>query len=88
MRPRVMLQPPAPEKGVSGLLTQNQTLSGGGAPEVGDLHLVEDDSERSGALVANVIARETESEGQSTGTLRRQRAMGLMRKERKDHWPV
>ena len=58
-----MLQPPAPKKGVSGLLTQKQTLSGGGAPEVGDLHLVEDGSERSGALVSNVVVSETASDG-------------------------
>ena len=77
MRPRLMLQPPAPKKGVSGLLTQKQTLPGGGAPEVGDLHLVEDGSERSGALVANGIARETESEGQSTGIVRKQACHGV-----------
>ena len=37
---------------------------GRGALEVGDLRLLEDGSERSGALVSDVVASETESEGQ------------------------
>ena len=45
-------------------LTQRGTLWGGGAPEVGDHRLVEDGSERNGALVSDVVASETASEGQ------------------------
>jgi len=37
--------------------------AGGGALEVGDLCLVEDDSERGGALVSDLVAFETASEG-------------------------
>ena len=50
-------------------LTQNQTLRGGGALEVGDLRLVEDGSQRSGALGSDVVASETAStwDGVSTG---------------------
>ena len=40
-------------------LTQKQTLRGGGALEVGDLRLLEDSSERGGALVPNLVANET-----------------------------
>ena len=45
-------------------LTQRGTLWGGGALEVGDHRLVEDDSERNGALVSDVVAFKTASEGQ------------------------
>ena len=45
-------------------LTQKRTLSGSGAPEVGDLRLLEDGSERGGALVSDVVPIETASEGQ------------------------
>ena len=44
-------------------LTQKQTLWGGGALEVGDVRLVEDGSQRSGALGSDVVASETASEG-------------------------
>ena len=45
-------------------LTQMQTFdAGGGALEVGDLCLVEDGSERGGALVSDLVAFETASEG-------------------------
>ena len=41
-------------------LTRKQTLRGGsGALEVGDLRLVEDGSERSGALVSDEVGFET-----------------------------
>ena len=43
--------------------TQKQTLWGGGALEVGNLCLVEDGSERSDALVSDVVVPETASEG-------------------------
>eukprot|EP00964_Phaeocystis_antarctica_P049758 scaffold28821_cov63-Phaeocystis_antarctica.AAC.2 len=46
-------------------LTRKQKHSGGGgALELGDLRLVEDGSQRSGALGSDVIASETASEGQ------------------------
>jgi hypothetical protein len=44
-------------------LTRNQTLSGGGALELGDLRLLEDGSERGSALVSDVVVFETASEG-------------------------
>ena len=44
-------------------MTRNQTLSGGGALELGDHRLLEDGSERGGALVSDVVAFETASEG-------------------------
>ena len=44
-------------------LTGNQALGGGGALEVGDLRLLEDGGERSGALSSNVVVSETASEG-------------------------
>ena len=37
---------------------------GGGAPEAGDLRLLEDGSESGGALVSDVVAPNTASEGQ------------------------
>jgi hypothetical protein len=44
-------------------LTQKQTLWGGGAPQVGDLRLLEDGGERGGALVSDRVVSETASEG-------------------------
>jgi hypothetical protein len=45
-------------------LTEKQTLRGGGALKVSDLCLLEDGSERRGALGSDVVASETVSEGQ------------------------
>ena len=45
-------------------LTRKQHFGCGGALEVGDLRLLEDGSERSDALVSNVVLSETASEGQ------------------------
>ena len=45
-----------------GALTQKRTLWGGGAPQVGDLRLLEDGGERGGALVSDRVAFETASE--------------------------
>ena len=45
-------------------LTRKQTLWGGGALQIGDLRLVEDGSQRSGALGFDAVAFETASEGQ------------------------
>ena len=44
-------------------LTRKRTLWGGGVLEVGDLRLLEDGGERSGALGSDVVASETASEG-------------------------
>ena len=44
-------------------LTRKQMLGGGGALEVGDLCLLEDGSERNGALSSDVVSIETASEG-------------------------
>ena len=41
-----------------------QTLRGGGALQVGDICLVENGSQRSGALGSDVVGSETVSEGQ------------------------
>ena len=48
----------------TGALTGNQILGGGGALEVGDLRLHENDSERGGTSVSDVVLPETASEGQ------------------------
>ena len=45
-------------------LTRKRTLWGGSALQIGELRLVEDDSQRSGALGSDVVASETASEGQ------------------------
>ena len=42
-----------------------RTLGIGGALEVGDIRLLEDGSEHSGALVSDVVGSETASEGQN-----------------------
>ena len=47
--------------------TQKQTLWGGGAPQVGDLRLLEDGGEREGTLVSDQVASETASEGWGGG---------------------
>jgi hypothetical protein len=44
-------------------LTLEQKHVGGGAPQVGDLRLLEDGGERGGALVSDVVGSETASEG-------------------------
>ena len=48
----------------AGVDTKATHYRGGGAPEVGDHRLVEDGSKRNGALVSEVVASETASEGQ------------------------
>ena len=45
-------------------LTEKRTLRGSGALEVGDVCLLEDGGERSGALSSNAVVCETASEGQ------------------------
>ena len=44
-------------------LTEDRTLSGCGALEVGDHRLLEDGCEHGGALVSDIVAPETASEG-------------------------
>jgi hypothetical protein len=44
-------------------LTEKQTLLGGGAPQVGDLRLLEDGGEGGGALVSDPVSSEPASEG-------------------------
>ena len=46
-------------------LTQKQIQSGGGAPQVGDLRLLEDGGEREGALSPDVVSLETTDERRS-----------------------
>ena len=48
---------------VSGALTQKRTLLGGGALEVGNHCLLEDGSERGGALVFDAVVPETTMDG-------------------------
>ena len=45
-------------------LTEKRTLRGGGALQLLDLRLFEDGGERGGALVSNVVGRDTASDGQ------------------------
>ena len=52
-------------------LTGKRTFWSGGALEVGDLCLVENGSERSGALGFDAVASETASEGQGVETVSR-----------------
>ena len=58
-------------------LTQRRALLGGGALEVGDLRLLEDCSERGGALVSDAVARNTASEGQDGNGERVRVSMGV-----------
>ena len=44
-------------------LTEKQTFGRGGAPQGGDLRLLEDGGERGGTLVSNLVVSETASEG-------------------------
>ena len=46
-----------------GVDTKANTSRGGGALEVGDLRLLEDDSERNGALGSDFVVHETAREG-------------------------
>ena len=55
---------------VSMALTRKRTVWGSGALEVGDLRILEDGGECSGALVSDVVASDTASEGQD-GTMRK-----------------
>jgi hypothetical protein len=48
-----------------GVDTGKRTLWGGGAPQLGDLRLLEDGGERGGALVSDMVGPQTVSEEQS-----------------------
>ena len=61
-------------------LTQKQTLGRGGALQVGDLRLLEDGSERGGALVSDLVVSETASEGWSGDGERVGVSMGIDKK--------
>ena len=56
-----------------GALTERRTPSGGGALEVGDHRLLEDGCECGRALVSDVVATKTASEGRSEDGVREQR---------------
>ena len=45
-------------------LTEKRTLRGGGAPQGGNLCLLEDGGKRGGALGSDVVALDTASDGQ------------------------
>ena len=47
--------------------TKANTSWGGSAPEVGDLRLLEDGSERGGAFGSDVVERETAKHGRGWG---------------------
>ena len=49
----------------AGADTRANTASGGGAPQLGDLRLLEDGGERGGALVFDMVFPQTVSEEQS-----------------------
>ena len=51
-------------EGCQWALTEKRTLRGGGALQLLDLRLFEDGGERGGALVSNVVGRDTASDGQ------------------------
>jgi hypothetical protein len=53
------------ESACQGALTLKQTLWGGGAPQVSDNRLLEDGSERGGALVSDLVVVETVGEERS-----------------------
>ena len=53
-----------------GALTQRRTLSGGGAPEVGDHCLLEDGCERGGALVSDLVVPDTVQSMGKVGAVR------------------
>jgi len=56
-------------------IDRKQTLWGGGAPQIGDLRLLEDGGERGGTLISDAIFIEAVSEGQSR-ELRERRVNG------------
>ena len=50
--------------------TRKQTLWGGGALELGDLRLLDDGSERRGALVSDLVVADTAQHGCEVGAVR------------------
>ena len=63
-------------------LTERRTLSGGGALEVGNHRLLEDGCECGGALVSDVVATKTASEGRSEDGVREQPCQGALTQKR------
>ena len=60
-------------------MTEMQTLGGGGALEVDDFRLLEDGSERGGALDSNIVVPQTVSKGQSGNGERSGMSVGIDR---------
>jgi hypothetical protein len=58
-------------------LTQKRTLWGGGAPQVGDLCLLEDGGERRGALGSDSVVSETVRARGGVGMVRVGVSMGI-----------
>ena len=67
-------------EGCQWALTQKRTLWGSGLRQGGDLRLLEDGSESGGALVSDVVAPNTASEGQDGDGERVRVSMGADRK--------
>ena len=65
-----------------GALTERRTLSGGGAPQGGNLRLLEDGSEYGGALDSDVVFTETAGEGRSKDGKREQPCQGALTPKR------
>ena len=65
MREEPMVSGPEHLQACQRALTQKQIQSGGGAPQVGDLRLLEDGGEREGALSPDVVSLETTDERRS-----------------------
>ena len=73
------------EQACQGVLTRMRTLWGGGALEGGDLRLLEDGSERGGALSSDVVASDTAGEQRGGARVVRehsQRVKGRWHKKR------
>ena len=67
-------------------MTQEQTLWGGGAPQVGDLRFLEDGGERGGALASDLVVSETASEGWVGGGERVDMSMGADSARKRTLW--
>ena len=63
-------------------LTERRTLSGGGAPQGGNLRLLEDGSECGGALDSDVVFIKTAGEGRSKDGKREQPCQGALTPKR------
>ena len=70
----------------AGADTRANTASGGGAPQVGDLRLLEDGGERGGALVSDYVPPQTASGGWGGDGERVGVSMGADRKANTIGW--